>query len=256
MTRKPLVAGNWKMNKTASESTQLAQQLAYSYDKEYEGVEVVVCPPFTSLRSVQVTLQFDVKSGVYLGAQDVYWEESGAYTGAISAAMLKDLKCSYCIIGHSERREYFSETDEMVALKALALAQADIAPIICCGETLEIREKEETIPFVTKQIEAALSKLDASAAESVVLAYEPIWAIGTGRTPTPEQANEVCAALRETFASLYGAPAAEELRVLYGGSMNPGNVDLFKAMEHIDGGLVGGASLKAEEFMQLVKAFS
>ncbi len=256
MTRRPLVAGNWKMNKTASEATQLLQQLSYSYEDTCESVDIVVCPPFTALRSAQVTLNFDSKSEIHIGAQDVYWQPSGAYTGAISADMLRDLSCSYCIIGHSERREYFNESDEDVAKKVLALTDAGIAPIICCGESLETRESGEAIAWVTAQIRAALTLLSAKAASGVVLAYEPIWAIGTGRTPLPEQADEVCAALRATFRELYGDSMADALRVLYGGSMNPGNVSSFAAMPHVDGGLVGGASLKAEDFMTLVKAFS
>lgn len=256
MKRMPLVVGNWKMNKTASESTSLIQQLAYSYDKDLETVETVICPPFTSLRSAQVTLSFDAKSKIGIGAQDVFWEPSGAYTGAISAAMLKDVGCSYCIVGHSERREYFGETDEEVARKVAALLQEGITPIICCGESLEVRESGETIAWVTTQIRAALSALSAQETQNIVLAYEPIWAIGTGRTPTPGQANEVCEALRSTLLELFGEETAHAVRILYGGSMNPGNVDMFKDMPHIDGGLVGGASLVASDFIQLVKAFS
>lgn len=256
MVRRPIIAGNWKMNITSSEATKLIQQLSYTYEKDYAGVDVVICPPFTSLRSAQVALSFDKKSKILTGAQDVFWEESGAYTGAISAAMLKDVDCTYCIIGHSERREYFGETDETVALKAAALTREKIAPIICCGESLETRESGNAIPFVTGQITAALARLSAADAEPVVLAYEPIWAIGTGRTPLPEQADEVCAALRDTIAGLYGSAAAEAIRILYGGSMNPGNVDMFKVMPNIDGGLIGGASLDADTFMSLVKAFA
>jgi triosephosphate isomerase len=244
------------MHKTASEATKLVQQLAYSYDDAYAGVDVVVCPPFTALRSAQVTLDFDTSSPIRIGAQDVFWEPSGAYTGAISAAMLRDVACRFCIVGHSERRMYFHETDEDVARKAAALIGEGIAPILCCGETIETRESGRTLAFVTAQIKAALSLLSASDAEPVVVAYEPVWAIGTGRTPTPEQADEVCAAIRDTYRELYGVAAGEALRILYGGSMNVGNVDAFRAMPNIDGGLVGGASLKAEDFMALVKAFS
>jgi triosephosphate isomerase len=256
MKRRPIMAGNWKMNKTAGEATQLIQQIAYSYDRAYDEVDVVVCPPFTALRSAQVTLRFDSKSPVLIGAQDVFWEPSGAYTGAISASMLADVSCSYCIIGHSERREYFLETDEDVARKARALCEAGIVPILCCGESLATREAGQTIPLVTGQIRAALALLSAEQAGQVVLAYEPIWAIGTGRTPLPEQADEVCAALRDTFQELFGPAAAQALRILYGGSMNPGNVDAFCALPNIDGGLVGGAALKVEDFLALVKAFA
>lgn len=256
MTRKPMIAGNWKMNMTATEATKLVQQLAYQYEDNYGEIDVVICPPFTALRSAQVILDYETKSKICIGAQDVYWEPKGAFTGAISAEMLKNLSCVYCIIGHSERREYFCESDEQVARKAVALTEAGIAPILCCGETLETREAGEAISFVTDQIRAALDGLPASQAGGIVLAYEPIWAIGTGRTPSPEQADEVCAALRDTFCDLYGSAAAEQLRILYGGSMNPGNVEAFCAMPNIDGGLVGGASLKADDFLALVKAFS
>jgi len=244
------------MNKTAMEATKLLQQLCYSYDHKYDSVDVVVCPPFTALRSAQVVLEFDNKAQILIGAQDVHWEPKGAFTGAISTEMLKDVSCSYCIIGHSERREYFHETDEDIARKARALIDAGIAPIICCGESLEVRDEGKAIAFVTNQIRAALAGLSLDEIGPVVLAYEPIWAIGTGRTPLPEDADEVCGALRDTFAELYGIEAAEALRVLYGGSMNPGNVDVLSSMPNIDGGLIGGAALKEEDFMALVKAFS
>jgi triosephosphate isomerase len=255
MTRKPMIAGNWKMNKDIVEATKLTQQISYSYLDDYDGVDIVLCPPFTDLRSVQVTLGFD-KSEIKIGAQDVYWQPNGAYTGAISTEMLKSLDCRYCIIGHSERRQYFAESDEMVNLKAKALLGAGISPIICCGESLEVREADKTLEHVVAQVRAALASVSPAEAEAVVVAYEPIWAIGSGRTPTPEQANQVCAAIRETLSELYGVGFAEAARILYGGSLNPGNVDLFKVMPDIDGGLIGGAALVATDFMQLVKAFS
>jgi triosephosphate isomerase len=248
------VAGNWKMNKTAMEATKLAQQISYSYLDTYDGVDIVLCPPFTALRSLQVTLDFD-RSNIKLGAQDVYWEAAGAYTGAISVDMLKDLGCRYCIIGHSERREFFAETDESVNLKAKALLAGGLTPIICCGESLEVRESGKTLAFVTEQIKAALVDITAANAQALVIAYEPIWAIGTGHTPTPEQADEVCAAIRATLFELYGTAFAETTRILYGGSMKPGNVELFKPLPNIDGGLIGGAALDATDFMGLVKAF-
>ena len=254
--RKALIAGNWKMNKTAREATKLIQQLSYSFDDSFTTVEVVICPPFTALRSAQVSLDFDTKSKILIGAQDVYWEPAGAFTGAISVDMLKDVSCSYCIVGHSERREFFHETDEDVARKTEALVKAGLSPIICCGESLDEHEKGQAIEVVTAQIQAALAEVSVTEASTVVLAYEPIWAIGTGRTPLPEQADEVCAALRSTCTELYGPTVAEAVRILYGGSMNPGNVDAFRAMPDIDGGLVGGASLEAESFMALVKAFA
>jgi len=244
------------MNKTAMEATNLLQQLFYSYDSKYDKVDVLVCPPFTALRSAQVVLEFDKNAKIRIGAQDVYWQPQGAYTGAISTEMLKDVSCTYCIIGHSERREYFHETDEDIAKKALALVEAGIAPIVCCGESVEVYDAGKTVEFVTGQIRAALSQITPAAIGSVVIAYEPIWAIGTGRTPTPEQADAVCGALRETVQELYGAEVAAAMRILYGGSMNPGNVDALSAKPNIDGGLIGGAALKVDDFMALVKAFS
>ena len=241
---------------TATEATKFAQQLTYRCEHACYNVDVVVCPPFTALRSVQVTLGFDSKSRILIGAQDVFWEESGAFTGAVSAAMLKDVACSFCIIGHSERREYFYETDEDVARKAAALLKVGISPLICCGESLEVRESGQAAQWVSAQVVAALQMVSAEDAKSVVLAYEPLWAIGTGRTPSSEQADEICRVLREVFAGLYGVEAADGLRILYGGSMNPGNVEAFAAMPNIDGGLVGGASLDADDFTALAKAFS
>lgn len=256
MSRRPMMVGNWKMNKSASEATQLVQQLVNGYDRSFKAVDVVVCPPFTALRSVQVSLEFDNKSSIALGAQDVYWEPAGAYTGAISAGMLKDLNCSYCLVGHSERREYFLESDEQIALKVKALVEADITPIICCGESLEQHQQGSTNQFVVAQIEAALSHLQAADGNDIVLAYEPIWAIGSGHTPLPEEADAVCLVLRDTCSRLYGSQAAETIRILYGGSMNLGNVESFCTLPNIDGGLVGGASLKADDFLTLVKAVS
>ncbi|MCL1890634.1 MAG: triose-phosphate isomerase [Coriobacteriia bacterium] len=254
MARKPLVAGNWKMNKTTIEATFLLQELAYACEKRYEDMDVVVCPPFTNLRSARVVFDSD-KSGIKIGAQDVFWEDEGAYTGAISPLMLKELGCSYCIVGHSERREFFGETDEMVNAKARALIRHGIAPIICCGETLETRDAGETESFVTAQVRAALTEITADEAQKAVIAYEPIWAIGTGHTPTPEMAEETCAAIRLELTELYGTATAQEMRILYGGSMKPSNVKHFEPLPNIDGGLIGGASLVAADFIDLLKAF-
>jgi triosephosphate isomerase len=254
MSRTPMIAGNWKMNKTTAEATTLAQNISYCYQKDYSGVDIVLCPPFTDLRSVRVVLGFD-ESPIELGAQNVYWEKSGAYTGEISPEMLKELGCGYCIVGHSERRQLFQETDEQINLKVKALLAYGIAPIICCGETLEMREAGSTIKFVTSQVIAALDGVDPSLAKQVVIAYEPIWAIGTGLTATPDQAQEVSAAIRATICELYGNSLAAGTRILYGGSMKPANASLFAPMPDIDGGLIGGAALVAEEFNQLVKAF-
>ena len=255
MSRKPIIAGNWKMNETASEATRLAQQLSYNYDPRYDSLDVVICPPYTALRSVQVTLGFD-DSPLILGAQDVYWQPAGAYTGAISVAMLKDLGCRYCIVGHSERRKYFGETDADVRRKAAALTAAKLTPILCVGESLAVREQGQAVAFVTGQLRAALADLNAAEARRMVVAYEPIWAIGTGQTATPAQADEACLALRTQLAELYGSGFADATRILYGGSLNPGNAEHFRDMPNIDGGLVGGASLIATDFMQIVRAFS
>ncbi|MDR3136097.1 MAG: triose-phosphate isomerase [Coriobacteriales bacterium] len=255
MSRKSIVAGNWKMNKTATEATQLAQQLSYGYEDRFGALDVVICPPYTDLRSVQVTLGFD-NSPYLLGAQDVYWQPEGAYTGAISTSMLADLGCRYCIVGHSERRRYFGESDADVGRKTAALAAAGIAPILCCGESLEQRTQGQTLAFVSGQLRAALSDISAQAAERLVVAYEPLWAIGTGQSATPEQAEEVCLAIRAEVAALYGPDFAEAVRILYGGSLNPGNAGEFCTQPDIDGGLVGAASLDALTFLELVRAFS
>ncbi|MDR2493014.1 MAG: triose-phosphate isomerase [Coriobacteriales bacterium] len=251
--RRPLVAGNWKMHKTTAEATDLSQRVSYEYSQDYDGVDVVLCPPFTDLRSVRVVLGFD-RSDIQLGAQDVYWEDAGAFTGAISPVMLKELGCAYCIVGHSERRERFGETDATVNAKVRALIAHRITPIVCCGESLAVREEGRALEFATAQVRAALDGTPADA--SVVVAYEPIWSIGTGHTPTPEQADEVCAAIRAAVAQLHGHDAAEKTRVLYGGSMKPANVAQFAPMPHIDGGLIGAAALDAFDFIHIVKAFA
>ena len=254
MARKPLMAGNWKMNKTIGEAVVLAQDISNNYgDRWGDDVDVVVCPPFPDLKPVLTVFEFD-RAPVSVGAQNVYWEESGAYTGEVSVPMLKEIGCKWCIIGHSERRGMFGETNEGVNKKAKALLAAGINPIICVGESLAVRDEGTTLEFVCAQVRAAFAGIDAAQAANAVVAYEPIWAIGTGRTATPEQAQEVCAAIRATLAELYGNDVAQEMRVLYGGSMNPGNVDLLIAEEDIDGGLIGGAALKADSFVQLVNA--
>jgi triosephosphate isomerase len=242
------------MNKTTIEASDLAQQISYECDDRFEPIDILLCPPFVDLRSVRVTLGFD-KSPIALGAQDVYWEKSGAFTGAISAPMLKEVGCTYCIVGHSERRGYFHETDEDINRKAQALIDEGIAPIICCGEDLPVRDGGGALDFVTAQVQKALSGISAEQAHDIVIAYEPIWAIGTGRTATPEQADEVCGAIRKALYGMYGAAFADATRILYGGSMNEGNAGMFKPCENIDGGLIGGASLKANSFMELAKAW-
>ncbi len=253
MTRKPLMAGNWKMNKTIGEAVVLAQDISNQYESRWDACDVVVCPPFVDLKPAKTVFDFD-RVPVGVGAQNVYWEEKGAFTGEVSVPMLKEIGCGWCIIGHSERRGYFGETNEDVNKKAKALIAAGIKPIICVGESLAVRDSGETLEFVTAQVRAAFAGIDAGQTADCVVAYEPIWAIGTGRTATPEQAQEVCAAIRETLAELFGAETSQAMRVLYGGSMNPGNVELLVAQPDIDGGLIGGAALEASSFVQLIKA--
>lgn len=248
-----LIAGNWKMNKTVPEAIVLAQHLCNNYNRSWEDVDIVVCPPSIDLKSVFTVIDFD-KTDIALGAQNVHWEESGAFTGEISIPMIKDVGCDYCIVGHSERREYFAETDTNVNKKVKALIEAGIAPIICVGESLAMRDGGGYLDFVTTQVKAALAGLDAIDMAQVVIAYEPIWAIGTGRTATPEQAEEVCAAIRATVSELFGEEVASATRVLYGGSMNVGNVASLLAQPDIDGGLIGGAALDADSFRQLIEA--
>jgi triosephosphate isomerase len=250
-----MIAGNWKMNKTTAEAVTLSQDISYGYDDALDSVDVVLCPPFIDLKSVSNVLSFD-KSKLALGAQDVYWEQAGAFTGEISPGMLKEVGCSHCIVGHSERREHFGETNQTVNRKALALFAEGITPIVCCGEDLETREAGDALTFVVTQIKAALEGLSEQQVASLVIAYEPIWAIGTGRTATPEAADEVCAAIRQTVARLFSDAAASQTRILYGGSMKPENVGFFAPMPNIDGGLIGGAALEASSFIALAKAFA
>ncbi len=248
-----LMAGNWKMNNTIPEAVVLTQQLCNQYNRKWDDVDVVICPPSIDLKSAYTVLDFD-KTKISLGAQNVHWEESGAFTGEVSIPMIKDAGCEYCIVGHSERREMFNETDTSVNRKVKALVAAGIAPIMCVGESLALRDSSEYLEFITAQVRVGLAGLDELDMKQVVVAYEPIWAIGTGRTATPEQAQEVCAAIRAVLAEMFGAETADATRVLYGGSMNVGNVESLLAQADIDGGLIGGASLKADSFRQLVEA--
>lgn len=253
MTRRPIIAGNWKMNMTPAESVVLSQGISNRYARGWDKVDVVVCPPAIDLRSVFTVLDFD-KSNIDVGAQNVHWEPSGAFTGEISIPMLKDVGCSWCIVGHSERREMFGETDGDVNRKVRALVDAKMCAIVCVGESLSMRDGGDAVQFVCDQVRAALAGLDAQEVAFVTVAYEPIWAIGTGRTATPEQAQEMAAAIRATVAELVGQEAADAMRVLYGGSMKPENADGFLACPDVDGGLIGGAALKAEDFAALVEA--
>ena len=254
MARIPMMAGNWKMNNTIGEAVVLAQEISNQYDERWkEDIDVVLCPPYVDLKPVKTVLDFD-RTAAAVAAQNVYWEDHGAYTGEISTKMLKEIGCEYCIVGHSERRGYFGETNEDVNKKVKALLAAQINPIMCVGESLAVRDAGTADEFVCAQVRAGLAGVDAADVKKCVVAYEPIWAIGTGRTATPEQAEDMCAAIRATLAEMFGQDVADATRVLYGGSMNPGNVDALIAMENIDGGLIGGAALKAESFVQLINA--
>ena len=254
MNRKPMMAGNWKMNNTISDAVVLTQQICNRFEKEWaENVDVVLCTPFLDIKPAWTVIDFE-HLPLAVGAQNCYWEEAGAYTGEISVAMLKEAGCAYCIVGHSERRTLFHETNEEVNKKAKALLASKVTPIICVGESLAVRDEGTTLSYVCAQVKAAFAGIDAAKASRCVVAYEPIWAIGTGRTATPDQAQEVCAAIRSQLEQLYGAEIAREMRILYGGSMNEGNVDGLLAKDDIDGGLIGGASLKAESFTALIKA--
>jgi triosephosphate isomerase len=252
-SRLPLMAGNWKMNLNHLEAIQLVQKLAFGLDPEdYEAVEVVVLPPFVDLRSVQTLVDGDRLLLKY-GAQDLSPHASGAYTGDISGPMLAKLGCSYVVVGHSERRDHHHEDDSVVNAKVLAAFQHEITPILCVGEHLDVRQAGGHVAHVVAQVDAGLAGVTPEQAKTVVIAYEPVWAIGTGEVATPEDAQEVCAAIRARFAELYDAAAAAGLRVLYGGSMKAGNAAGLMAMPDVDGGLVGGASLDADEFTRLCR---
>ncbi len=247
--RKRIVAGNWKMNKTPEQTKELINVLKPLVGDE-ENTEVVFCPPFICLTTAIEAVK---GTNIKIGAQNMYFEESGAFTGEVAPDMIKEAGCDYVILGHSERRAYFGETDEIINKKVLKAFEHDLMPIICVGETLEQREQGITEDLVRLQTKIALKDVPAADAEKAVIAYEPVWAIGTGRTATNEQAQEVCAAIRKVLVEIYGTETAEKIRIQYGGSVNAGNAaDLF-AMPDIDGGLVGGASLKAD-FATIVKA--
>jgi triosephosphate isomerase len=245
--RKPIIAGNWKMNKTPQEAVMLINELKPLVSDAQ--CTVVVCPPFLCLEAAAEAIK---GSNIHLGAQNMHFKASGAYTGEISAAMLKAVGVEYVIIGHSERRQYFAETDETVNLKAKAALEAGLIPIICVGETLEQREQGVTASLVQGQTKAALDGLTAGQVAGVVIAYEPIWAIGTGRTATSADANEVTGIIRKTVKEKFGKASAEAVRIQYGGSMNPSNARELMAQEDIDGGLIGGASLKSADFSAVV----
>lgn len=249
MARKILIAGNWKMNKTAAEGADLAKAIAAGAGKDH-AVEVVVCPPFTALESVSKIVE---GSAVKLGAQNMSPEASGAFTGEISAGMLRALFCSHVILGHSERRTLFGETDAQVNKKTLAALKAGLKPIVCVGETLAEREGNKTLDVVRTQTNAGLEGVTKEQVADVVIAYEPVWAIGTGKVATTAQAQEVHAFIRKLLTEKFGE-AAQRVRILYGGSMKPDNAPELLKQPDIDGGLIGGASLQAASFLELVKA--
>jgi triosephosphate isomerase len=253
MARRPIIAANWKMFKTHLEAIQTVQRLSYLLDKQdAERNEVVVCPPFTALRSIQVLIDSD-RLPYGLGAQDVYWETDGAFTGEISPTMLGALNCSYVIVGHSERRWVFGETDEEVGKKVRAVLREGMAPILCVGEKIDERDAGRTEDVVTQQIGAALGGVDVTEPGQLVIAYEPVWAIGTGRNANPSDAGEVIALIRSTLADLFSKELADGVRIQYGGSVKAGNIREFMAHPEIDGALVGGASLDPEDFALIVK---
>lgn len=248
--RKRIIAGNWKMNKTLDEAIDLARAIK---DKaaDVQNVDMILCPPFTNLSSV-----VDVVKGtnIGVGAQHLHWEAKGAFTGEISADMLRSVGCQYVIIGHSERRQYFGETDETVNKRIKAALAAGLVPIVCVGETLEEREADKTQEVVETQITGAYKDISSNDAENMVVAYEPVWAIGTGKVATPQQAQEVHAYIRSLLKTVYSEKVAETVRIQYGGSMKPGNAAELLANPDVDGGLIGGASLDADSFLGIINA--
>jgi triosephosphate isomerase len=253
MTRRPIVAANWKMHKTHLEAIQDVQKLSYMVEKQdADRVEVVICPPFTALRSVQTLIEGD-RLPYALGAQNVHQEEKGAFTGEISPGMLRALKVRYVIVGHSERRQLFGETDAVVSKKVRAVFDHEMTPIVCVGETLEQRDGGQATDVVVAQVREGLAKIGAEEASRLVVAYEPIWAIGTGKACAPSDAGEAIRAIRDTLTSLFSTDVGEAVRVQYGGSVKAGNIREFMAHPEIDGALVGGASLDPEEFALIVK---
>ncbi|MDD4013789.1 MAG: triose-phosphate isomerase [Candidatus Omnitrophica bacterium] len=250
--RRPIIAGNWKMYKDMDEAVQLANEIkrgAYRID----NVEIILCPPFTNISEIS---EMTVESNIGLGGQNCHWEKEGAYTGEISVAMLKSVGCRYVIIGHSERRKYFLETDEIVGRKVNAAIAGGLVPIMCVGETLEEREAGKTLEVVKTQVTGGLKGLSADYLDKLIIAYEPVWAIGTGKTATPAQAQEVHAMIRKLLKELYSEEFSYSRRILYGGSVKPDNVLELMKEDDIDGGLIGGASLKADGFVDMIKITS
>ncbi len=246
--RTPIIAGNWKMNKTAKETKELLAELVPLVADA--TCEVVVCVPFTDIAMAK---RMTKKTNIKVGAQNIHWAESGAFTGEISGAMLKELKVEYVVVGHSERRQYFGETDETVNKRVAAALAHRIRPIVCVGETLEERETGKTEEVLFRQITEGLKGFKSKDFDKIVIAYEPVWAIGTGKTATKEEADETIGYIRRTIAKKFSKNIAEKVRIQYGGSMNPKNASELMSMPEIDGGLIGGASLKAEDFAKVVK---
>jgi triosephosphate isomerase (TIM) len=257
MTRRPLIAGNWKMNLNHVEAVGLVQKLAWTLeDKKHdpEKSEVIVLPPFTDLRTIQTLVDGD-RLEIGYGAQDVSAFDNGAYTGDISADMLAKLGCRYVVVGHSERRSFHDEDDSIVNAKTVKTVSRDMVPIVCVGEGLEVRQQMRQVPHTLQQVEGALVGLTPEQIANLVIAYEPVWAIGTGRVATPEDAQEVCGAVRDWILERHGGETAERIRVLYGGSVNASNVAALMAQPDLDGCLVGGASLKVDEFAAIARFY-
>ncbi len=247
--RQPIIAGNWKMNKNITEAIDLANNLKRGLC-DIEGAEIVICPPFTSLSDVKEVI---METNIKLGAQDVYWEKEGAFTGEVSAPMLRELGCEYVIIGHSERRQFFGETNQTVNRKVKAALSEKLKPIVCVGEKLEERKSQKTFEVVKDHIENGLAGLSKEDMQKVTIAYEPVWAIGTGVNATKEQAEEVHKYIRGLIGKMFGEETAGDVRIQYGGSVKADNIKELIAEEDVDGALVGGASLKADSFIQIVK---
>jgi triosephosphate isomerase len=251
--RRPLMAGNWKMNTNHLEAIALAQKIAFGLkDPDFDQVDVAVLPPFTAIRSVQTLVDADRLRIVY-GSQDISAHTAGAYTGEVSGPMLAKLGCTYVTVGHSERRQYHHEDDALVNAKVKAAFGADLIPIMCVGEGLEVRKAGEHVSHTLSQVEAGLEKIPADQARRIVIAYEPVWAIGTGEVATPADAQEVCGAIRTRLAELYDGGLADQVRILYGGSVKAGNITKIMAEPDVDGALVGGASLDPAEFVKICR---
>lgn len=245
--RKPIIAGNWKMNMTIKDAVKFVSDIKDKVGTE--SVEKVICVPFTILKDIKDATK---DTNIKIGAQNMHYEDSGAYTGEVSAPMLKELDIDYCIVGHSERRQYYAETDDTVNKKLTQAIKYDITPILCVGESLEQREDGTTFDIIKEQITKGLVNIKDSDVENIVIAYEPIWAIGTGKTATSDQANEVISFIRKSISSLYDEKTADKVRIQYGGSVKPSNIKEIMGKSDIDGALVGGASLKAEDFIALL----